>query len=125
MSLFIRRAIPKRRKWKTKAFYSSLCKARITNTNIPILFKDLFIENADILDKGIYNPNWRQYWPLSDRKRDNQILFPRVIDGSLLDCSATNIEENYLNLDVCMPKQEEFQLSINTKVKMILSMMVV
>ena len=57
MSLFIRRARPKSRKWKTKTFYSTLCKARITYTNIPILFKDLFIENADIVDKAIYNPN--------------------------------------------------------------------
>lgn len=81
-------------------------KARISYNNIPIFFKDLF-DKYDILDSGIYNPNRRLYLPLSDRKRDFQVPPLMVKYGSVLDCSATYILEDYINLDEYVPKEEE------------------
>jgi phage/plasmid-associated DNA primase len=97
---------PRKENEKLKHSIRLYVKARITYTNIPILFKDLFIKYADILDKGIYNPNRRLYLPLSDEKRGVKVPPLKVIDGSLLDCSATYIEEDYEDLDAKMPKIE-------------------
>jgi len=81
-------------------------KARISYHNIPILFKDLF-DKYDILDNSIYNPNRRYFLPLSDRKRDFPVPPIMVKYGSILDCCATYIKEDYINLDEYVPKEEE------------------
>ena len=81
-------------------------KARISYFNIPILFKKLF-DKYDVLDKGIYNPDRRLFLPMSDRKRDNMVPPLSCVKGSFLDCSATYIEEDYLNLDEYVPKAQE------------------
>ena len=81
-------------------------KARISYNKIPIIFKDLF-DKYDIFDNSIYNPNRRYFLPLSDRKRDFQVPPLMVKYGSILDCCATYIKEDYINLDEYVPKQEE------------------
>ena len=100
---------PREENGKIKHSIRLYVKARISYNNIPILFKDLFTKYADILDNSIYNPNRRLFLPLSDKKRDVIVQPLNVVDGFLFDCCATYIEEDYMNLDEIMPKQEEIQ----------------
>ena len=97
---------PREENGKIKHSIRLYLKARISYNNIPILFKDLF-DKYDILDKGIYNPNRRLFLPLSDKKRDFQVPALMVKYGSILDCCATYILEDYINLDEYVPKEEE------------------
>ena len=70
-------------------------KARITYSNIPIVFKDLFDKYKGIIDDGVYSSNRRLYAPLSQRKRDLEVPQLKVIKGSLFDCCASYILEDY------------------------------
>jgi len=109
VEIFEGRREPREENGKIKHSIRLYLKARISYNNIPILFKDLFIKYADILDNSIYNPNRRLFLPLSDKKRDFNVPPLNVVGCSLFDCCATYIEEDYMNLDENMPKQEEIQ----------------
>lgn len=87
-------------------------RARITYKNIPVVYKELF-DKYDIIDKGVYNPNRIMFAPLSDRKKDISVPPLMVKYGSIFDCCATYIEEDYEDLDLRVqkidePKKEDF-----------------
>lgn len=82
-------------------------KARITYSNIPIVFKDLFEKYKGILDAGVYDSNRRLFAPLTEQKRDLKVPQLRVIKGSLFDCCASYIKEDYEDLDKKVIKKEE------------------
>jgi len=83
-------------------------KARISYRNIPIFFKELF-DKYDVIDKSVYTTNRRLFLPMSDRKRDNIVPPLSCVKGLFLDCSATYILEDYLNLDEYVQKPQEIQ----------------
>jgi hypothetical protein len=64
------------------------------------VFKDLFDKYKGIIDDGVYDPNRRLYAPLSQKKRDLEVPQLKVIKGSLFDCCATYILEDYEDLDL-------------------------
>lgn len=82
-----------------KYSYRIYLKARITYSNIPILFKTVF-DKYDIIDTSVYNPNRILFTPLSNRKRNEDVPPLNVIQGSIFDNCATYIEENYEDLDL-------------------------
>ena len=71
---------------------------RCLYSNILTLFKSVF-DKYPFIDKGIYNPNRRLYCSNNDRKRDLVVPALKPIHGSVLDCCATYIKEDYPNLD--------------------------
>ena len=75
-------------------------KARITYSNIPIIFKDLFDKYHGIIDTGVYTPSRCLYTPLSDRKKNQVVPELKVLKGSIFDCCATYILEDYEDLDL-------------------------
>lgn len=87
-----------------KYSYRIYLKARITYSNIPILFKDVF-DKYDIIDKSVYNPNRILFTPLSNRKRDEDVPPLNVIKGTIFDCCATYILEDYEDLDLRVVKE--------------------
>ena len=87
-----------------KYSYRIYLKARITYTNIPILFKEVF-DKYDIIDKSVYNPNRILFTPLSNRKRNEDVPPLNVIKGTIFDCCATYILEDYEDLDLPITKE--------------------
>ena len=81
--------------------------ARISYFNIPLIFDELFKKYKDIIDTSVYSANRRLFVPLSTRKRDLQVPELKVIKGSLFDCCATYIKEEYENLDLKVEKKVE------------------
>jgi len=82
--------------------------ARITYSNIPIIFKELFDKyNKQIIDNGVYNKNRRLFSPLSQKKRNNYVPQLKVIKGSIFDNCPTYIKENYVDLDLKMTKVDK------------------
>jgi len=81
-------------------------RARITYKNIPVVYKELF-DKYDIIDKSVYNPNRIMFAPLSDRKKDISVPPLMVKYGSIFDCCATYIEEDYEDLDLRVQKIDE------------------
>jgi hypothetical protein len=75
-------------------------KARITYSNIPIIFKEVFDKYNDVIDKSVYTPSRCLYAPLSDRKKNNIVPEMKILKGSLFDCCASYILEDYDNLDL-------------------------
>lgn len=71
---------------------------RCLYSNILIIFKSVF-DKYDFIDKGIYNPNRRLYCSNNDRKRDLSVPALKPIHGSVLDCCASYIKEDYPDLD--------------------------
>ena len=95
---------PRKEEWRGKEtikhsrrFY---LKARITYSNIPIVFKELFDKYKDIIDNSVYTPNRRLFTPLTTKKRDCNVPKLNLIKGSVFDCCATYIEEDYEDLDL-------------------------
>jgi hypothetical protein len=86
-----------------KYSYRLYLKARISYKNIPVLFKEVF-DKYDIIDKSVYNPNRILFAPLSDRKKDLQVPVLTNIKGSIFDCCATYIDEDYKDLDMLIVK---------------------
>lgn len=87
---------------------------KITYYNIPIVFKEIFDKYKGIVDDGVYDHNRRLYAPLTHQKRELCVPKLNLIKGSIFDCCATYIEEEYEDLDlkvkaVEQPKKEEFK----------------
>lgn len=82
-------------------------KARITYKNIPIVYKELFDKYKGLIDTSVYSPNRVLYVPLSDRKKDLDVPPLKVKIGSLFDCCATYIKEEYEDLDLRIAKKIE------------------
>jgi len=74
-------------------------KARITYKNIPIVFKELFEKYKGLIDKSVYSPTRVLYVPLSDRKKSLDVPVLKNLKGSIFDCCATYIQEDYEDLD--------------------------
>ena len=85
-----------------KYSYRLYLKARISYKNVPILFKDVF-DKYSIIDKSVYNPNRILFTPLSDRKKDLDVPPLINIKGSIFDCCASYILEDYEDLDSKIP----------------------
>jgi hypothetical protein len=66
--------------------------------NIPIIFNPVFDEYP-FIDKRIYNRNRRLYCSNNNRKRDLSVPPLKTIHGTVLDCCATYIKEDYPDLD--------------------------
>jgi len=95
-------------KGKWKASYRLYVAAKITYTNIPILFKDLFDKYPPPqLDRSVYSPNRLLFSPLSDRKRNTDVPALMPISGGIFDCCATYIKEDYKNLDELVSTEVE------------------
>lgn len=75
-------------------------KARISYKNIPIIFKSVLDKYKEYIDSSVYNRNRTLFVPLSDRKRNLKVPPLKVLIGSLFDCCATYIEEDYEDLDL-------------------------
>ena len=80
----------------SKRFY---LKARISYFNIPIVFKSIF-DKYDCVDSSVYNINRILFAPLSNRKKDFDVPALKPINGSIFDCCATYILEDYEDLDL-------------------------
>ena len=91
-------------------------KARISYFNIPIVFKEIF-EKYDCVDKGVYDRNRVLFAPLSDRKRDLDVPVLKNLKGSIFDCCATYIQEDYEDLDALVQAIEEPKTSLKNYVK--------
>ena len=89
-----------------KYSYRLYLKAKITYSNIPILFKPVF-DKYDIIDTSVYNPNRILFAPLSDRKRNEDVPPLNVIKGSIFDCCASYIKEDYEDLDLMIKTIDE------------------
>ena len=87
----------------SKRFY---LKARISYFNIPIVFKSIF-EKYRCVDSGVYNINRILFAPLSNRKRDFDVPALKPINGSIFDCCASYILEDYEDLDLLVKPIEE------------------
>ena len=104
--IYIAKREPRAENGVMKYSYRLYLKARITWTNIPILFKEVF-DKYSCIDKGVYDRNRILFVPLSDRKKDLDVPPLMNIKGSIFDCCATYIKEEYLNLDDEVPEIEE------------------
>ena len=104
--VYIGKREPREANGVMKYSYRLYLKARITWTNIPVLFKEVF-DKYDIIDKSVYDPNRILFVPLSDRKKDLQVPALINIKGSIFDCCATFIYESYQDLDIGIPKIEQ------------------
>jgi len=109
--VFIAGRDPREEEWRGKTtikhsrrFY---LKVRITYSNVPIVFKELFDKYKDIIDAGVYTPNRRLFTPLTTKKIDCDVPQLKLIKGSIFDCCATYIEEDYENLDLTVKTIEE------------------
>jgi hypothetical protein len=87
----------------SKRFY---LKARISYFNIPIVFKSIF-DKYDCVDSSVYNINRILFAPLSNRKRDFDVPALKPINGSIFDCCASYILEDYEDLDLLVKPIEE------------------
>jgi len=74
-------------------------KARITFSNIPIVFKELFDKYKGILDDGVYDKNRKMMLPLTNMKLKLKVPQLKLIKGSIFDNCASWIEEDYEDLD--------------------------
>ena len=74
---------------------------------IPIFFKELFEKYKGLIDTSVYSPTRVLYIPLSDRKKNLDVPELKIIKGSLFDCCATYIEEDYEDLDLRVQKIDE------------------
>lgn len=107
--IFIAGRDPREGEWRgetvikhSRRFY---VKARITYTNIKVVFKPLFEKyNEEILDPGVYNTQRCLFVPMNKRKQSLDVPELKVIKGSLFDCCATYIEEDYEDLDLIAEK---------------------
>lgn len=75
-------------------------KAKITYTNIPIIFKELFNKYEGIIDSSIYDKNRKMFLPLTNMKLKKKVPQMKLIKGDLFDCCATYIQEDYEDLDL-------------------------
>lgn len=118
--VFISGRDPREEEWRGKItvkhsrrFY---LKARITYSNIPIVFKELFDKYKDFIDDSVYSLNRRLFTPLTTKKRECEVPKLKLIKGSIFDCCASYIEEDYEDLDlkVKVPEEDklEFKLSL-------------
>jgi hypothetical protein len=89
-----------------KYSYRLYLKARITWTNIPILFKEVF-DKYKYIDDSVYDTKRILFAPLSDRKKDLKVPALINIKGSIFDCCATYIQEDYEDLDIIVLKNIE------------------
>lgn len=112
---------PREEEWRGKTslkhsrrFY---LKARITYTNIPVVFKEIFDKYKDIVDASVYSVNRRLFTPLTTKKRECEVPKLEILKGTLFDNCATYIEEEYEDLDLRVkaveePKKEDFKASL-------------
>jgi len=89
-----------------KYSYRLYLKARISYCNIPIVFKSI-LEKYDCVDKSVYDSNKRLFAPLSNRKRNEDVPPLNVVNGSIFDCCATYIQEDYEDLDLLVKSKVE------------------
>lgn len=75
-------------------------KAKITYTNILIVFKELFDKYEGIIDSSIYNKNRKMFLPLTNMKLKKKVPQLKLIKGDLFDNCATYIQEDYEDLDL-------------------------
>jgi hypothetical protein len=80
-------------------------KARITFSNIPIVFKELFDKYKGILDDGVYDKNRKMMLPLTNMKLKLKVPQLKLIKGSIFDNCASWIEEDYEDLDLKVPSE--------------------
>ena len=74
-------------------------KARISYYNIPIVFKKLFDKYNGLIDTSVYSPTRVLFVPLSDRKKNLDVPVLQNLKGSIFDCCASYIQEDYEDLD--------------------------
>ena len=102
---------PREEEWRGEKFIKHSRRyyilARISYFNIPIIFKELFEKYKDIIDDSVYSTNRRLFLPLSTRKRNCDVPELKLIKGSLFDCCATYIKEEYDNLDLLITEKKE------------------
>lgn len=82
-------------------------KARITYTNIPVVFKEIFDKYKDIIDTSVYSVNRRLFTPLTTKKRECDVPKLEIIKGSLFDNCASYIEEEYEDLDLRVTETQQ------------------
>ena len=104
---------PREEEWRGKVSLKHsrryYVQARISYFNIPIIFEELFKKYKDIIDDSVYSNNRRLFLPFSTRKRNLEVPELKLIKGSIFDCCATYIKEEYENLDLLVkaePKTE-------------------
>ena len=75
--VFISGREPREEEWRGKItmkhsrrFY---LEARITYSNIPIVFKELFDKYKNVIDDGVYTINRRLFTPLTTKKRECEV----------------------------------------------------
>jgi len=88
-----------------KHSYRLYLKARISYYNVLNIFKNVF-DKYLIIDKSVYNKNRRLFLPLSDKKMKFSVPPLNPIKGSVLDCSATYILQDYEDLDLRIVKKQ-------------------
>lgn len=81
-------------------------KARISQKNILIIFKEIFNKYNGIVDAGVYDTNRKMFLPLSNMKLKKKVPQLKLIKGDLFDCCATYIQEDYEDLDLKVVKEE-------------------
>ena len=104
--IYIGKRDPREEDKVMKYSYRLYLKARITYKNIPILFKEVF-DKYEAIDNSVYNPNRILFAPLSDRKKNLDVPALINIKGSIFDCCATFIQEDYEDLDTLVVKDIE------------------
>jgi hypothetical protein len=66
---------------------------------IPIVFKTLFDQYNRLIDTSVYSPTRVLFVPLSDRKKNLDVPVLENLRGSIFDCCASYIQEDYEDLD--------------------------
>lgn len=101
--IYISKRPPREKDTKIKYSYRLYLKARITYSNIPILFKPVF-DKYKIIDKSVYNINRILFTPLNTIKKDDEVPKLETLKGDIFDNCATYIKEDYNDLDLLITK---------------------
>ena len=104
--IYISKREPRNENGVMKYSYRLYLKARINYKNIPILFKEVF-DKYKAIDNSVYDPKRILFVPLSDRKKNLDVPVLTNIKGSIFDCCATYIQEDYEDLDTLVVKDIE------------------
>ena len=104
--IYISKREPRIENGVMKYSYRLYLKARINYKNIPILFKEVF-DKYKAIDNSVYDPKRILFVPLSDRKKNLDVPVLTNIKGSIFDCCATYIQEDYEDLDTLAVKDIE------------------
>jgi hypothetical protein len=90
---------------KMKYSFRLYLEARISYSNIPVLFKPVF-DKYDIIDNSVYNRNRILFTPMNKIKKDDIVPELKIVNGKIFDNCATYIKEDYIDLDLQIEKKE-------------------